>query len=146
MIWFGLFVFVFIIVLIYQFCKSDGVPQAGLKYFSVSKTGDYINIYPLDKMPGEFLEFQIAGCKYRKDIDNYLGEFVADLVPEPRNKFDRNAIKIVACRDGHHVGYVPQNMTTAIRAARTLPCVCFCYIAKRNGQYITSCFVNTPGL
>ena len=139
MIWLFVFIVVFVVALVWQFGKGDNVQLSGLKYFVVSEARNGINIYPADKMPGECLQFPIA--RY-KGMDDYLGEFVADLVPEPRTK----AIRIVACRDDCCIGYVPQSHVAAIRAARTLPCVCFCYIAKRNGQYITSCFVNTPGL
>lgn len=152
MMYLFVFVLIFIVSLIYQICKPmyEGVPTSELKYFYVSDNGHTVNVYPLNKLPGEYLEFYIAGWKYRQNIENYLGEFVADLVPEPRNKYDKNAIKIVACRDGHHVGYVPANLTSTIRMKRTLPCVCFCYIGKRRDSdgvhYFTSCYINTPGI
>ena len=120
--------------------SSAKIPE-GLRFFVVTKTHGYVNIYP-DTNLEPHIEFYIAGVAYRKNIDNYLGEFMGNLVPEPRNPHDRNAIKIVAL-DGHHVGYVPKNMTAEIRAARTLPCPCYCFITKHNGQYLTSCWIKT---
>jgi HIRAN domain. len=121
--------------------SSAKIPE-GLRFFVVTKTHGYVNIYVNDPDYYSHIEFYIAGVQYRKNIDNYLGEFMGNLVPEPRNPHDRNAIKIVAM-DGHHVGYVPKNMTAKIRAARTLPCPCYCFIAKHRGQYLTSCWIKT---
>ena len=121
--------------------SSAKIPE-GLRFFVVTKTHGYVNIYVNDPDYYSHIEFYIAGVQYRKNIDNYLGEFMGNLVPEPRNPHDRNAIKIVAL-DGHHVGYVPKDRTAEIRAARTLPCPCYCFIAKHRGQYITSCWIKT---
>ena len=121
--------------------SSAKIPE-GLRFFVVTKTHGYVNIYVNDPDYYSHIEFYIAGVQYRKNIDNYLGEFMGNLVPEPRNPHDRNAIKIVAL-DGHHVGYVPKNMTAEIRAARTLPCPCYCFITKHKGQYLTSCWIKT---
>ena len=120
--------------------SSAKIPE-DLRFFVVTKNHGYVNIYP-DTNLEPHIEFYIAGAQYRKNIDNYLGEFMGNLVPEPRNPHDRNAIKIVAL-DGHHVGYVPKDRTAEIRAARTLPCPCYCFITKRNGQYLTSCWIKT---
>jgi hypothetical protein len=121
--------------------SSAKIPE-GLRFFVVTKTHGYVNIYVNDPDYYSHIEFYIAGVQYRKNIDNYLGEFMGNLVPEPRNPHDRNAIKIVAL-DGHHVGYVPKDITAEIRAARTLPCPCYCFIAKHRGKYITSCWIKT---
>jgi hypothetical protein len=121
--------------------SSAKIPE-GLRFFVVTKTHGYVNIYVNDPDYYSHIEFYIAGVQYRKNIDNYLGEFMGNLVPEPRNPHDRNAIKIVAL-DGHHVGYVPKDRTAEIRAARKLPCPCYCFITKHRGQYITSCWIKT---
>lgn len=142
----GLLIIVGIVVLfmiryVVVTARSSAKIPDDLRFFVVTKTHGYVNIYP-DTNLEPHIEFYIAGVQYRKNIDNYLGEFMGNLVPEPRNPYDRNAIKIVAL-DGHHVGYVPKNMTAEIRAARTLPCPCYCFITKHNGQYLNSCWIKT---
>lgn len=129
------------VFVLYKSFSSNGtkIETCDLKYFKVTYNNNYIGIYPLKNV---CLEFPMAGVSYRKNIDNYLGEFVGELRAEPRNPYDPNAIKIVAVRDNHHVGYVPQNMTAKVRSSRSLPCVCYCYIAKRGDQYITNCYIN----
>ena len=132
-----------ILVVVFVFYKSSvkstKIKTGDLRYFKVTYNNNYIGIYPLKN---ECLEFPMAGVTFRRNIDNYLGEFVGELHAEPRNPHDPNAIKIVAVRDNHHVGYVPKDMTAKVRSARTLPCVCYCYIAKRGDQYITNCYIN----
>ena len=55
-------------------------------------------------------------------------------------QYDPNAIKVLA-PDGHHVGYVPGDMTDAIRASVTLPSPCFVYIGENNGHYFSDAYV-----
>ena len=142
MIYIYVFIIIFVVSLIYQIAKSDCKIKYGPhKYFFVGKT----DVYPLDKYPGEVLEFPIAGIGYQKNIDNYLGEFVGTLKAEPRNKYDKNAIKVIAL-DGHKVGYVPRNMTSDVRWYRELPCTCFCFIAKTSDGYLSKCYINTPSI
>lgn len=56
----------------------------------------------------------IAGAQYRGNLKRYVGEFNGVLVPEPKNQYDPNAIKII-CEDGKHMGYVPEKMTAEVR-------------------------------
>ena len=42
------------------------------------------------------------------------------LVPDPTNAFDRNAIMVVV--DGRRIGYVPKDSTAAVRQYMALPC------------------------
>ena len=59
---------------------------------------------------------KIAGINFRRGIKNLAGVyFDAQLVAEPKNKFDHNAIKIVHATDGRHLGYIPADETDAIR-------------------------------
>jgi hypothetical protein len=146
-----LFVFMFVIVLVLVLILVFGNPskpdvfQTGQqKYFFVTRSEQYINIYPLNKYPGECFDFYIAGINHSKYADSHLGEFVGELKAEPRNEYDKNAIKIVDL-NGHKLGYVPKELTAKVRSFRTLPCTCFCYIARYNGKYFTRCFINTLG-
>jgi hypothetical protein len=61
------------------------------------------------------------------------------LEPEPSNPHDPNAIKVIA-EDGHHVGYVPKDMTAQIRRYFTLPCPCYFYIGKNADSYYSLCY------
>lgn len=68
--------------------------------------------------------FKVAGISYYKDdiikdfkleIDdefNYESSHV-ELIPEPENKHDPNAIKIIV--DGTKIGYVPKELTSFVR-------------------------------
>jgi hypothetical protein len=77
---------------------------------------------------------------HRDNIDNYLGESVGMLVAEPENPYDANSIKVLAT-DGHHVGYVPRDMTAEVRKESELPCVCWFYIGCNDGTYFSECFM-----
>lgn len=69
----------------------------------------YNSIYP-DRL----LIVNIAGINYRRGIRPYVGEFNGVLVPDPKNDYDAEAIKIKT-EDGHHLGFVPENMTYDVR-------------------------------
>lgn len=111
-----------------------------LQYFCIKDKGYHVTVWPKDNKIGEVLEFTIAGMSYRDDIDDYLGEHVGTLEAEPTNEYDPNAIKILA-EDGHHVGYVPKDMTSEIRNSATLPCTCYFYIGENRGTYYSDCYI-----
>ena len=111
-----------------------------LQYFCIKDKGYHVTVWPKDNRIGEVLEFTIAGMSYRDDIDDYLGEHVGTLEPEPTNPYDANAIKILA-EDGHHVGYVPKDMTAEVRKSATLPSTCYFYIGENDGTYFSDCYI-----
>ena len=111
-----------------------------LQYFCIKDKGYHVTVWPKDNRIGEVLEFTIAGMSYRGNLDDYLGEHVGTLEPEPTNPYDSNAIKILA-EDGHHVGYVPKDMTAEVRKSTTLPCHCYFYIGENDGTYFSDCYI-----
>ena len=111
-----------------------------LQYFCIKDKGYHVTVWPKDNRIGEVLEFTIAGMSYRDDIDDYLCEHVGTMEPEPTNPYDSNAIKILA-EDGHHVGYVPKDMTSKVRKSATLPCPCYFYIGKNDGTYFSDAYI-----
>ena len=111
-----------------------------LQYFCIKDKGYHISVWPKDNRIGEILEFPIAGMSYRDDIDEYIGEHDGILKAEPDNEYDPNAIKVLT-EDGHHVGYVPADMTEEIRTNTDLPCPCFFYIGENDGTYFSDCYV-----
>ena len=121
-------------------------PQAGkpavkeLQYFCIKDKGYHVTVWPKDYNHFDMVRFNIAGIEYRDNIDEYLGESVGVLEAEPTNPYDPNAIKILT-HDGHHVGYVPKDMTDEVRKVANLPCSCFFYIGKRNGIYFSDCYI-----
>ena len=122
-------------------CGDDSdVPVQKLQYFCIKDKGYHVTVWPKDYNSLDIVRFNIAGLEYRDEIDDYLGEFEGTLEPEPTNPYDHNAIKVLA-NDGHHVGYVPKDMTAEIRLEATLPCRCFCYIGKNAGVYFSNCFI-----
>lgn len=111
-----------------------------LQYFCLKDKGYHVTVWPKDNRIGEVLEFTIAGTSYRGNIDDYLGEHVGTLEPEPTNPYDANAIKILA-EDGHHVGYVPKDMTFEVRKSATLPCTCYFYVGENDGTFYSDCYI-----
>jgi hypothetical protein len=63
------------------------------------------------------LVFEIAGAKYHAEAfgaaNVQLGDTV-NLIPEPQNTHDRNAIKVL--KEGFHIGYVPRMFTWDVHA------------------------------
>lgn len=111
-----------------------------LRYFSIKDKGYHVSVWPKDHDQFDIVEFNIAGISHHDNVDNYLGEFKGILEEEPTNKYDPNAIKILAA-DGHHVGYVPKDMTKEVRDNAQLPHTCFCYVGSKDGKYYTDCYV-----
>ncbi len=111
-----------------------------LEHFCLVDHGYHVTVWPKDYNQFEVVQFNIAGMSYRENIDDYLGEFKGTLEAEPDNQYDPNAIKVLAA-DGHHVGYVPKDMTADVRKYATLPCTCFCYIGENDGTYFSDCYI-----
>lgn len=119
---------------------NSDAPVQNLKYFCIKDKGYHVSIWPKERDQFDIVEFNIAGLSHCKGISKYLGEFAGTLEAEPTNQYDSNAIKVVA-PDGHHIGYVPRDMTHEVRKAVTLPCPCFCYICKNSGFYFSDCYI-----
>ena len=111
-----------------------------LQFFCIKDSGYYISVWPKNNRVGGNIEFDIAGLSYRDSIYNYIGEHVGILEAEPDNQYDANAIKILA-EDGHHVGYVPKDMTLEVRKFTQLPCTCYFYIGDNDGIYFSNCYI-----
>jgi hypothetical protein len=64
------------------------------------------------------IKFFIAGVQHRVGAAAVLSRLVEEdeleLVPEPDNKFDPNAIRIEY--EGNHVGYVPKKFSSQVSA------------------------------
>ena len=60
------------------------------------------------------LSFSLAGINFVSGIKKYVGGGDVKLIPEPKNEFDPNAIKVIAI-DGTRIGYVPAKATERIR-------------------------------
>ncbi len=119
---------------------ASDAPVQELQYFCIKDKGYHVIVWPKNYSSFDIVRFHIAGIEYRGNLDNYLGEFVGTFEAEPTNKYDPNAIKILA-PDGHHVGYVPKEMTAEVRKVNNLPCPCFFYIGNRNGIYFSDCYI-----
>lgn len=74
---------------------------------------------------------KVAGMNFRQGISRYKGFIDAALVPEPKNEYDKNAIKVVSI-DGHHLGYVPAEQTEFVRSltANEFPYRCKCEVCE----------------
>ena len=73
----------------------------------------------------------VAGINHRDGIVRYTGRNTVALVPEPKNEFDPQAIKVVA-EDGHHLGYIRRDQTDMVRswARDEFPMYCTCRIEE----------------
>jgi len=125
-------------------CDSDA-PVQELQYFCIKDKGYHVTVWSKDYNHFDMVRFNIAGIEYRDNIDEYLGESVGVLESEPTNHYDPNAIKVLTA-DGHHVGYVPKDMTDEVRKVTNLPCHCFFYIGKRNGIFFSDCYILRPNV
>ena len=78
---------------------------------------------------------KIAGINHRQGISRYVGRVECALVPEPTNKYDPEAIKIVA-EDNHHLGYIPSDQTDFVRslAANEFPYRCTAFISQEEDE------------
>ena len=122
---------------------NSDAPIQELQYFCIKDKGYHVSVWPKDQgFQGlDYIEFNIAGITHGEHIDEHLGEFVANLVPDHTNPYDTNAIKIMT-DNGHRVGYVPRDTTATIRDFTTLPCQCYCFIGNNDGIYFSDCYVS----
>lgn len=71
---------------------------------------------------GEYFKCDIVGTKFQHGLEHCVGEFEGMLVPEPDNKFSRQAVKVVH-ENGTMLGYVPESYEgDCIRRGVDLPC------------------------
>lgn len=61
----------------------------------------------------EIMEVKIAGINYRRNMKDYVGQFSGNLVAEPNNEYDPEAIAIKCGRK--KMGYIPENQTAQVR-------------------------------
>ena len=124
--------------------NGDPIPKdpviQELQYFCLKDKGYHVSVWPKDYSQFDVVEFNIAGLTHRDNIDEYIGEHSGTLEAEPTNQYDVNAIKILA-EDGHHVGYVPKDMTDEVRKNSKLPCRCYFYIDENDRTYYSDCYI-----
>lgn len=121
---------------------NPNTPVQHLKHFCIKDKGYHVTVWPKDQgiQNLDYIEFNIAGMSYRDNINEYLGEHSGTMEAEPTNPHDANAIKILS-EDGHHVGYVPKDMTSEVRKYSQIPCQCFFYIGENDGTYFSDCYI-----
>lgn len=72
--------------------------------------GHWTNIYP------DLYHTSIAGINYCRGINDLAGVyFDAILIPDPKNEYDANAIKIVHAEDERQLGFIPASETQSVR-------------------------------
>ena len=78
---------------------------------------------------------KIAGINFRKGIKNLAGTyFDVRIEPEPKNKYDKNAIKILKADDGRHLGYIPADETEHVREFIKDDFTCHCRAFVEEGE------------
>ena len=119
---------------------DSDAPVQELQYFCIKDKGYHTSVWPRGHHDTDVEQFSIAGLSHSERITDYLGEFKGTLAAEHDNPYDHNAIEVLA-PDGHHVGYVPKNMTSTIRKNATLPCPCYCYIGMNDSTLFSDCYI-----
>lgn len=119
---------------------DSDTPVQELQYFCIKDKGYHTSVCPRGHHNTDVEQFSIAGLSHSERITDYLGEFKGTLAAEPDNPYDHNAIEVLT-PDGHHVGYVPKNMTSTIRKYATLPCPCYCYIGMNGSTLFSDCYI-----
>ena len=121
---------------------ASDAPVQELKYFCIKDKGYNVTVWPKDQgyQGLDYIEFNIAGITHGEHVDDHLGEFIANLIPDTTNPYDANAIKIVTV-NGNRIGYVPKSMTQDVRDFAKLPCQCYCYIGTNDGMYFSDCYI-----
>ena len=78
---------------------------------------------------------KVVGMNFRQGMNRYKGFIDAALVPEPKNEYDANAIKVVAI-DGHPLGYIQSEQTDFVRSltANEFPYRCKCEVCEGVGD------------
>ena len=78
---------------------------------------------------------KIAGINFRKGIKNLAGTyFDVRIEPEPKNKYDKNAIKILKADDSRHLGYIPADETLYVRQFIKDDFTCHCRVFIEEGE------------
>lgn len=126
--------------------KIEAFIQAGLvgdqQAIDAMNNGTYDGPLPEPRSDGGWLSIydnlrilSIAGINHRQGIIRYRGRIESALVPEPKNEYDPDAIKVVA-EDGHHLGYVPSHQTDFVRslASDRFPLHCVSYISQKTDE------------
>lgn len=122
--------------------KNEALRQADILGNEVIRdailSGNYTGPWPERREDGGWVSvfenlriLKVAGMNYRQGMNRYKGLIDAALVPEPKNEFDKNAIKIVAI-DSHHLGYIPADQTDLVRSltANEFPYRCKCEVIE----------------
>lgn len=78
---------------------------------------------------------KIAGINFRKGIKNLAGTyFDARIEEDQKNKYDKNAIKIVKADDGRHLGFIPADETGEVRRFINNDFTCHCRVFIEEGE------------
>ena len=122
--------------------KTEALRQAEVAGNDIVKDAILSNTYtgpwPERRADGGYLSIfdnlrilKVAGMNFRQGMNRYKGFIDAALVPEPKNEYDKNAIKVMAI-DGHHLGYIPAEQTDFVRSltANEFPYRCKCEVCE----------------
>ena len=91
--------------------------------------GGYLSIYDNLRI------LAIAGLNHVPGIKSYTGRINAALVPDPKNEYDHNAIKIVA-EGGHQIGFIKRDQTEMVRSwvGDQFPHYCITIIQEKHDE------------
>lgn len=113
----GLFFIAFGAFLIFLAIRSKKQKKVGNKSEPTQVTPT--SKQPAKKYQGRYLRVRINGINHRTDNAESLCDGhceykgVGELVPDPDNKYDPDAIKI--CCEGKHLGYVPKDRIESVQ-------------------------------
>ncbi|WP_455787637.1 HIRAN domain-containing protein [Parabacteroides goldsteinii] len=117
---------VFVVIRAYALRNDEQRKQVRSEIADRIEERDNLNVevQPKEEPQYNYYSFNVVGMKYcpvstKKFIDRMTGGETVELVPEPRNRYDKNAIKVMAY--DHYkmkdirIGYVPADETLEIR-------------------------------
>lgn len=98
-----------------------------------------------EQLEPNVIKVSIAGINFRDNIGDYVGRFNAQLVPEPTNKYDPDAIAILHT-DGHLLGYIPSGYTFSFHSllANRFPYPCTGEIFEEPDHFYGFIYIRKP--
>ena len=109
--------------------ETEALRQAEVAGNDLRADGGWLSIFDNLRI------LKVVGMNFRQGMNRYKGFIDAALVPEPKNEYDANAIKVVAI-DGHPLGYIQSEQTDFVRSltANEFPYRCKCEVCEGVGD------------
>lgn len=113
-----------IVVMLYVGMSKNGKSKSdSIIYSDHPYNNDYMRIKINVPEGYDYMLLDIKGTSFRTGLSSCVGDFDGQLVPEPTNPYDPNAIAI-KWHGKTLLGYVDRELTADVREFTMLPCNC----------------------